>query len=130
LGIDLEVNFQIGVTANDTGDGDGGENNLQNFPVLSSATRTGDKTTIKGTLDSTLLKTFTIQFFSSPLADSSGHGEGKKYLGQKSVTTDVNGNASFTATTPVVPAGQVVSATATKQATGDTSEFCVAVTAS
>jgi hypothetical protein len=51
-------------------------------------------------------------------------------IGQKSVTTDASGNASFTATTPVVPAGEVVSAPATNQSTGDTSEFSVAIFAS
>jgi hypothetical protein len=130
LGINLILNFDD-VTANDTGDGDTGPNNLQNFPELSSAKKTGDETTIKGTLNSTAGTTFTIQVFSSLEKDASGHGEGKKFLGQKSVTTDATtGNASFTATTPVVPAGQVVSATATNQSTGDTSEFSVAIFAS
>lgn len=43
---------------------------------------------------------------------------------QKSVTTDSGGDASFTfKTTKKVPKGQVVTATATNQSTGDTSEF-------
>jgi hypothetical protein len=129
LGINLVLNFDD-VTANDTGDGDTGSNNLQNFPELSSAQKTGDKTTIKGTLNSSAETTFTIQFFSSLEKDPSGHGEGKKFLGQKSVPTDGSGNASFTTTAPVIPAGQVVSATATNQSTGDTSEFSVAIFAS
>jgi hypothetical protein len=132
LGINLNGGTEdgFGVTANDPGDGDTGGNNLQNFPVLSSAQKTGDKTTITGTLNSTASTTFTIQFFSSLSADPSGNGEGQKFLSQKSVTTDASGNASFTATTPVVLAGQVVSATATNESTGDTSEFSVAVPAS
>jgi hypothetical protein len=39
--------------------------------------------------------------------------EGKKCLGQRSVTTDASRNVNFTATTPVIPAGEVVTATAT-----------------
>lgn len=132
LGINLNGGTEdgFGVTANDTGDGDTGGNNLQNFPVLSSAQKTGDKTTIQGTLNSIASTTFTVQFFSSLNADASGNGEGQKLIGQNSVTTNGSGDASFSATAPVVPAGQVVSATATNQSTGDTSEFSVAIFAS
>jgi len=127
LGIDLGPT--AGVTANDTGDSDTGPNNRQNFPVLSSATRSGKKTVIQGTLDSTVVETFTIQFFSSPAADPSGQGEGKTLLGQKSVTTDAGGDAdfSFAASSNKIPPGGVVTATATNQSTDDTSEFSIAI---
>ncbi len=137
-GIDLKgSSLGGGFTANDPGDADTGPNGLQNFPELSLATKTGKKTTIEGTLNSTASTTFTIQFFSSPEADQTNPcclAEGQKLIGQISVTTDangdVNGSDGFTATTPVVPAGQIVTATATNETTGDTSEFSVAVVAS
>jgi hypothetical protein len=52
----------------DPKDPDTGANNLQNFPVISSATSTGTTTTIAGTLNSKPRKTCTIQLFSNPLA--------------------------------------------------------------
>jgi hypothetical protein len=92
---------------------------VQNKPVLSSAKTLSGKTTIKGTLAGTAGKTFTIEFFSNPSGD-----EGKKFIGQKSVTTDGSGNASFTFTpATAVSVGQTVTATATSDSTHDTSEF-------
>jgi CSLREA domain-containing protein len=130
LGINLATD---GVTSNDPKDLDTGSNGLQNYPRLTSAP-TGNKTSIQGTLNSTPGRTFTIQFFSSPQKDPSGNGEGKKFIGEltgpQSVTPNANGNVSFTfiVTAPslVVPLGQVVSATATDDTTGDTSEFSAA----
>ncbi|MGH3148821.1 MAG: Calx-beta domain-containing protein, partial [Rubrobacter sp.] len=120
LGIDLFGTD--GPTPNDPGDPDTGPNNLQNFPVLTSAKTVSANTTIRGTLDSTPNKSFLIQFFSSPTPDPSGYGEGKRLLGQKAVTTDAAGKVSFTYTTPTgVPVGQAISATATGAA--NTSEF-------
>jgi hypothetical protein len=119
LGIDLGDN---GVTPNDIGDPDTGANNLQNFPVLTSAKSSRRGTTIKGTLNSTASTTFTIQFFSGPAMDL----EGKRFMGQKSVTTDASGNASFTFKTKKKAAGEAT-ATAT-DAGGNTSEFSAART--
>ena len=116
LGIDLGGD---GVTANDSSDTDGGANNRQNFPVLTAA-RGG----VDGTLSSTATTTFSIQFFGSPVCDSSQHGEGETFLGEASVTTNAEGNAAipfFAAAT-----GQVVTATAT-DASGNTSEFSACV---
>ena len=88
----------------------------------------GIGTTIQGTLNSipssVTTQTFTIQFFSSPAADPSGFGEGKSFLGETQVETDAIGNASFTfAPAQKVPVGQFITATATNDTTGDTSEF-------
>ena len=57
------------------------------------------------------------------MPNPSGFGEGQFYLGSLTVTTDANGNATFTATFNVdVPPGQFVSATAT-DAQNNTSAF-------
>ncbi len=127
LGIDLNGD---GVTANDRTDPDTGPNRLQNFPRLTSATTASGTTTIKGTLNSRPRKTFTIQFFSNSAADPSGNGEGETFLGQKSVKTNDKGNRSFTFPAVLPPGEGMVTATATNNATGDTSEFSGAVTAS
>jgi titin len=129
LGIDLsptQDQGSDGVTPNDLGDADSGPNGIQNFPVLSSAATTASGTTVTGTLDSNPNATFQIQFFSSATADPSGHGEGERFLGMVTVTTNGSGDASFSALLPAVAPGQVVSATATS-ATNDTSEFSAAV---
>lgn len=120
LGIDLAPN---GRTANDPGDGDAGANNGQNFPVLTSAVTGSTATTVRGRLNSTASTTFTIELFSNAVCDASGNGEGRSYLKRQTVTTDANGNASFTATlSPVVPAGRLITATATDPG-NNTSEF-------
>ncbi len=142
LGIDLtatNVFSPDGVTKNDgrAKDRDTGANNLQNYPVLSSARTDGATTTVKGTLKSTPRKIFTIQIFSSPEADLSGYGEGKTLVGLVTKRTNRYGKLSFSVPT-FLPAGEnVVTATATRLDTSttpatptDTSEFSKAVTAS
>jgi trimeric autotransporter adhesin len=126
-GIDLGND---GVTANDLGDADSGANNLQNFPVLASAALLGGgQVRIDGTLNGTAGSTFRVEFFASTGADASGYGEGQRYLGFATVTTDASGNATFTTTlTASVAAGEVVSATATDSA-NNTSEFAANIVA-
>jgi hypothetical protein len=119
LGIDLGVN---GLTANDPGDGDGGPNLSQNFPKLTAATASGASTRVQGTLNSRASAPFALDFFSNPDCDASGNGEGFKYLGTTSVTTDSGGNASFEVTLSVAAEGRQIAATAT-DADGNTSEF-------
>ncbi|CAN5528472.1 hypothetical protein BH24ACT20_BH24ACT20_02690 [soil metagenome] len=129
LGIDLGGD---GVTPNDgPGDADTGPNNLQNFPVISSAVTSGTKTTIKGTLEglpsqSQIAEGYTIQFFSNP---KSANDEGKKYIGERIVfDTDGDGIIPFAFEPPnKVKEGLFVTATATNNSTGDTSEFSKAV---
>ncbi len=119
LGIDLGGD---GLTPNDPGDTDTGPNNLQNKPLLSSATTSSGGTTIvKGKLNSAPNKVFEIHLYSNP----SGN-EGKKFIGVTNVATDASGNAAFTlSTAQTVAAGQRVTATATSVNgnVGDTSEF-------
>ncbi|WP_284186858.1 cadherin domain-containing protein, partial [Zoogloea oryzae] len=129
LGIDVGGDW---ITANDTGDADTGANNLQNTPVLTSASTTGSAITITGTLNSVASTHFRIEFFANPTPDSSGYGEGQTYLGFVDVLTDASGNASFSPTiTAAVPTGQVVTATATRLTSGmnfvETSEFAADV---
>jgi CSLREA domain-containing protein len=123
LGIQLGAEGGTGVTPNDPDDRDVGANTLQNFPGISSAVTFGASTTITGGLNSTPNQTFTLQFFSSPEPDASGFGEGKTFIGQlNNVTTNANGNRSFTFTpAQKVPVGWRVTATAT--GVGGTSEF-------
>ena len=75
-----------GVTTNDATDADTGPNNLQNYPVLTSAT-SGATMTVQGTLTSAANTTFRIEFFSGG-ADPSGFGEGATPLGSLDVTTN------------------------------------------
>ncbi|MFO0890714.1 MAG: Calx-beta domain-containing protein, partial [Isosphaeraceae bacterium] len=125
LGIDLvaPLDPRSGVTPNEPGVRIG-PNNLQNAPVLVTAVAGGAGGSIQGTLESTARSTFTIQFFSNQVADPSGFGQGQTPIGSTVVTTDDQGRASFS----YVPAegltsSRWISATATRDDTGDTSEF-------
>src|ERR1043165_6776506 len=126
LGIDLGGE---GVTPNDAGDGDAGQNGLQNFPVLTSATLFGQNVGVAGTLNSTANTVFTLQFFSNTACDSSGNGEGASFVGSGTVKTDASGNAPFNFYFEnVTAAGDQLTATATDPA-GDTSEFSACLNA-
>ena len=125
LGIDLGND---GLTLNDTGDPDTGPNNLQNFPVITSAAA-GSSPRIIGTLNSTAGTTFNIDFYANAAADPTGYGEGQTYLGKTQVTADGSGNASFDVVlSTALPNGQFVTATAT-DSSDNTSEFSLAVAA-
>jgi hypothetical protein len=124
LGIDLGGN---GVTANDAGDGDAGPNDLQNFPVLTSASTDGVTTTVTGSLNSTAATTFVVDFYNSPSCDPS-NGEGATWIGWATYTTDASGNMGFTHTVGVpLSSGTVVTALATSPG-NSTSEFSACVT--
>lgn len=85
---------------------------------------------MEGSLASVPSTTFLIDFFSSPIPDPSGRGQGQYFLGSTTISTDSNGNGSISfdlATT--VPVGYWVTATATNQTTGDSSAFSDAVEA-
>ena len=126
IGIDLDGD---GVSLNDAApDADTGANDLTNFPVLTSAVQNlvGGTTSVLGSLTGQADDDYVIQFFSSPTADASGYGEGKTLLGTIDVTTNAAGVANFSADLPLVPAGHVISTTASLSGTL-TSEFSLAV---
>ena len=116
------------VTANDPGDADEGPNHLQNFPVITAANVVSQ--TISGTLNTTpnsSPQVYTIEFFANASCDTSGHGEGKTYLGSLTTSaTDNNGDVTpFTFNVPPdspISGGDIITATAT-DANGNTSEF-------
>jgi CSLREA domain-containing protein len=112
LGIDLGGG---GVTPNDPGDGD----NVQNFPVLWSATGSS----VTGMLHSKPDAEFRLEFFANSDCDLSGHGEGETYLGDGTVDTDGSGDGVFDVTlSEALTPGMFVTATATDP-DNNTSEF-------
>ncbi len=125
LGINLQPSGEAPSTAtpNDPNDPDGGPNQLQNVPVLTSAIAAGGNTVIDGTLNSLATTQFFIDFYSSTSPDPSGSGEGEVYLGRTNANTNVAGNAKFSFTFAGNLAGQFITATATDPSS-NTSEFC------
>ena len=120
-----------GPLPNDPQDADtsaqGYANEGQNYPVLDQVQSGGGVTTIDGHFNSLPSATFTLQFFSNDLVDPSGYGEGQSLLTQTTVTTDTNGDATFSLLVPQELAGaKFVTATATGP-DGSTSEFSKAV---
>jgi hypothetical protein len=96
LGIDLGYNNLAGptyVTVNDNGDGDAGPNNMQNFPIIDSASfkAATSELTIWGMAPAASI----IEFFTGDgqvnnfVGLGLNYGEGKKYLG-----TGVEGSSS------------------------------------
>lgn len=117
------------MTSNDAFDADVGPNHLQNFSLLTGAEITNSHTGIAGLLHSSPNRTFTLELFRSPTADPSGHGEGTVFLARFTVATDGSGNATWSQTLTGNLAGQWITATATDEATGDTSVFSPALRA-
>ena len=107
LGIDVDP---LGVTA-------------AGAPVLASAVVGNGPPTVTGTLASAPNTSLTLRLFASPSCDPSGFGEGRTPLGSLNVQTDGAGRASFTTAALSLGLGDVLTATATNNATGATSEF-------
>ena len=132
IGIDLvTTSFLYGATPNDPLDADTGGNGLQNYPEIATAMRQGPSIQVIGSLHSSPLSDFTVEFFASPECDPSGFGQGQEFLGSTGVTTDAAGDVDFDVLIAAsIPDGWVVTSTATLEPIGATSEFsaCVAVT--
>jgi len=121
LGIDLGISGADGVTPNDEGDRDVGPNGGQNYPVITSVS--ASPAAVRGLLESAPDTTYRIQLFSGATPDPSGHGEGDRFLGEVTVTTDSTGSLAFSQSFDTVLAtGHYVVATAT-DADDNTSEF-------
>ena len=124
LGIEVSsIGFPSdGVTANDPDDIDSGPNGFQNYPE-NLVVGFGPSTQVTGNLDSSPNSTFIVDFYFNTQLNASGRGEGELYLGSTTVTTDANGDATFSAANlPPVSAGGFLTATATDEM-GNTSEF-------
>ena len=128
LGIDLlsAGGGDQGPTPNDPGDGDTtAANDLQNFPLVTSAVPEAGGTRVVGTLNSTASSPFTLDFYASPVCRSRPRAavQADQYLGSLDVATNASGDVSFNALLPTpITAGQPVTATAT-DGNGSTSEL-------
>ena len=128
--VELGINLSdSGVLPNDNGDADVGENNRQNYPILTRSVTDGSNVRISGWLNSSANTTFRLEFFASATPDPTGHGEAETYIGFANVTTDASGVAVFVESfaTAITP-GLWISATATDPV-NNTSEFSRSVTA-
>ncbi|MGE5415025.1 MAG: hypothetical protein ACM3NW_12670, partial [Syntrophomonadaceae bacterium] len=89
-------------TPNDPDDSDTGANNLQNYPIISSATPMlpSSGTHVLGTLRTTPSTTFDLDFYSNDACVPHPHDflQGKTYLGSTQVTTDGSGVAAIDVT--------------------------------
>src|SRR5579859_2741316 len=126
LGLGIDLNDD-GVTPNTPGGPHSGPNNLQNYPVLTSAVSTGGPnsiTTVAGTLNSRPFASFHVGLFGNQTCDASGYGQGQNFLASSNVNTDSNGNASlyFTIATSLIGSG-FFTTTATESGNNVTSEF-------
>ncbi|MDB6116726.1 MAG: hypothetical protein JWO08_507 [Verrucomicrobiaceae bacterium] len=140
LGINLVNAYDApsGRTGNDAGDSDTGPNNLQNAPVLTSASvvKVGTLyyTDIRGTLNSnagvgTVKNRYMIDFYTSDVADDSGSGEGAVYLGSAEVVADLPGNSTIFVRFKGDLTGKIITVTASRESSSskpvpeETSEF-------
>jgi CSLREA domain-containing protein len=123
---------QLGVNANDVGDGDTGGNDYLNFPVLDSSSATTGELDVQFDLDvdGSAPNGYRVEFFANDTGDASGNGEGQFYLGSHNVAGDVtNEQATIILEPGVITTGTYdITATVTERdnstdSFGATSEF-------
>ncbi len=129
LGIDLNGD---GVTANDTKDTDTGANDLLNFPEVKMNSFGTNGTRIV-TYDFDLdvpVGSYRVEFFANDARDPSDYGEGKTFLGYKTIEHKGTGAANFKGTfnaNQTVASDTLIAATLTAKLSdgsyGATSEF-------
>ncbi len=128
LGIDFRADGSV--EPNQPANPASGPNDLQNYPLITSASSNGLSTTVNFTLHAVPSASYRVDFFQSAACDASGNGQGRTLWATASFTTDAAG--SFTGSVPsFLPdiSGRFVAALATNAA-NDTSEFsaCALVT--
>ncbi len=117
----ISINGGTAPLPNDAGDGDGGPNHQQNYPVLTAVVQDGssNSTTVTFDLDSSPTSQFIVQFYANPALGTPG---GDQFLGSAFVYGGTTGN-TFTYFGGLV---DNISGTATLQfccGPGETSEF-------
>ncbi len=104
----------------------------QAAPELGAATTTSGGTKVTGTLHGEPNEPYYVNFFANPECDSSGFGEGKRYIGSSKegeIETDAAGQAHFEVTgLEPLPTGEDV-VTASDETPAGSSEFSNCVTA-
>ena len=129
LGIAID---EDAVIPNDDQDPDSGDNNRQNYPILTSAVAdsVAMESTITGTLNSTPGTVFTIEIYTNAACDPSGNGEGHRLIRTMTITTNASGQGLISALFPAtyIDPANFITATATDPA-GNTSGFsnCIPV---
>ncbi len=123
LGVDINDD---GPTMNDPQDADIGANDMQNFPVLTSATTTNGLT-VTGHINSTPRLYYNLFFLVNDECDPSGYGEGQEFVDERTVLdTDGDGNMSFTYFfNQTIAPGKFISASASNPES--TSEFSLCI---
>lgn len=112
-----------GVTLNDPLDVDAGPNGMQNMPEITGVVN-GGLTTVQFRLESSPNTSFRVDFYSTTNVDPTGYGEGREFIGSASGMTDVNGLLiSESLFLDGFAPGTTITATATNNATNQTSEF-------
>jgi len=127
LGVDINDD---GPTPNDGLDADTGPNDMQNYPVLTSAVAEGGGLTVSGYLSSTPRLYFNLFFLANKECDPSGYGEGEQFIDERPVA-DTDGDGmnvfSFYLSQAVAPGTFIVASASNPESTSEFSQ-CVAVT--
>ena len=97
LGIDLGGDGRVNplLPSNKQGTSVGGANHSQNYPQIASIQHSGSTTVISATLQSAPKTSYVVQFFANVLRDASGYGQGQRFLGNVTVSTDADGLAKL-----------------------------------
>lgn len=120
LGVDLGFDGRL---ENDSADNDVGANQFQNHPTLDAATATAAGLRIVGTLHSTPLSHFRVDFYGGRSAGFSGFAQADVFLGTTEIQTSGNGLGAFDAViSSPLPPGTWACALAV-DAAGNTSEL-------